>query len=170
MNRCVCFPIFALSFEIKAFGNEGRADGGDDPEQGEIERLAQRNLFVDADNDAFVREHSFGDPLIRLAARIGVQLTERVEVERDRQALLDLARTRVGSLVDGECVEPDSDRRALVRPERVFERADAAQVRPVKFDAVCEDLHVVLDLVRRCLARPEEDELALDQEDYRGDV
>lgn len=104
----------------------------------------------------------------------GTRLTEGVKVDRDPYALSH-ALVRVALLVDldlldRERVEPDADLLPVPAPERVFERADAREVRPVELDPVREDLQVVLHLLVRGPARAQEDELAVDEEDDRCDV
>lgn len=90
--------------------------------------------------------------------------TKRIKVKRHGDALLHgLVRVplRVNPhLFNGERVEPHAHLGAVPRPQRVLERVDPAQVRPIELDAVGQDLQVVLNFFVRGAARAEEDEAA----------
>lgn len=91
-----------------------------------------------------------------------MQRTKWIEVERDLDALLDRL-VSISPCVDPhffnrEGVEPNPHASPVPRPKRVFERAYAGQVGPVEFDAVGENLQVVLDFLRSGSSRSKENE------------
>ena len=53
----------------------------------------------------------------------------------------------------GQCVQPDSDSLWIISPQGVFQGADASKMDPAKFDTLCKNLDVILDLVIRSLVQ-----------------
>ena len=75
------------------------------------------------------------------------RLTERVKVESGVDALLDslvgiLSRVHLRRF-NSQRVEPNPHGTAVKTPKRVFQGTDAVKMRPVGFDLVCQDLHVI---------------------------
>lgn len=131
---------------------------------GEGEGPADHELGLDAEDDAFVHQDGWENGRTRASQtsvreetrQEGAGLTERVEVQRHRHTLLyplvcplllvcstpctpRACRGRCHP-IDRERVEPDAQRLAVVAPERVLERANAREMRPVGFDPVGQDL------------------------------
>ena len=97
---------------------------------------------------------------MRIANRVSSidagRLTQRVKVKSEINALFD-SLIRIFRRVqlrrfNGQRVQPYPHAFPVKPPERVLQRADAAQMSPIRLDPVGKDLQIIADFVVSCLS------------------